>query len=172
MPLNRIAILRTSAGAAVCAAVIVVGASPSAAAPASDSQGYLDSTARCAAPDTTMAFGRTASSRIAICASPDGEFTYRGVRVRDGAKLILAASQTRSGVYTAVNDGVTYTVTAEDLTVTAGNTVLREEPMLEYEVPGATGSSDTPASSAPATPTTTTPLGPPLPAEVGGSSES
>lgn len=169
---SRIALLSLSAGATACAALIVAGATPSAAAPASDSQGYVDSTARCASPDTAMAFGRTASSRIAICAAPDGDLTYRGVRVRDGAKLILPASATGSGVYTAVNDGITYTVTADDLTVKSGSTVIREEAMLEYEVPGATGSSDTPASSAPSTPTSTTPLGPPLPAEVGGSSES
>ncbi|MBO0678657.1 hypothetical protein JRC04_14400 [Mycolicibacterium sp. S2-37] len=171
MPSSRIALLRLSAGAAACTALIAVGAAPSAAAPASDSQGFVDSTARCAAPATAVAFGRTATSRIAICESADGDYTYRGVRVRDGAKLILAAESAGGGVYTAVNDGVTYTVSADDLTVSAGDTVIREEPMLEFHGPAATGSADAPASSAPtpADPTPTTPLGPPLPAEVGGS---
>ncbi|MCK0177007.1 hypothetical protein [Mycolicibacterium sp. F2034L] len=165
MPSSRIALLSLSAGAVACAALIATGIAPSAAAPASDAQGYVDSTARCAAPATAVAFGYTASSRIAICKSADGDYTYRGVRVRDGAKLILPAESAGEGVYTAENDGVTYTVSADDLTVSAGDTVLREEAMLEFQGPAAAGTAKNPST----TPTSTVPLGPPLPAEVGGS---
>lgn len=166
MPAFRITLLRLSLGATACAALLAGVVTPSGAAPASDTQGFIDSTARCAAPATAMAFGRTASSRVAICKSSGGALEYRGVRVRDGAKLILAASSSGGGVYTAENDGITYTVSSVDLTVSAGDTVIREEQMLEFHGPG---SSDAPASSAPASPTPTTPLPPPLPAEVGGS---
>ena len=57
------------------------------AAPATDDQGYVDSTARCTPPDVEVAFGNTTTSRVAICKTPGGQYEYRGVRVRDGAKL-------------------------------------------------------------------------------------
>ena len=58
--------LRLSAATGALALLAV--AVPSAlAAPASDGQGYLDSTARCASPSTAVAFGSTESSRVAIC---------------------------------------------------------------------------------------------------------
>ncbi|CAN5660471.1 hypothetical protein BH09ACT7_BH09ACT7_36360 [soil metagenome] len=160
--------------AAVAASALVVIAVPSAtAAPTSDDQGYLDSTARCSAPSTAVAFGSTASSRVAICETSGGEYQYRGVRVRDGAKLILPA--TSSGdAYVAENNGITYTVTASSLTVSNGTKVIREEAMVEYKSLGtSTTSPTTPSTSAtpaaPATTATPTPSGPPLPAEVGGS---
>lgn len=172
MPMKAPALSHLSAAVAVCAALFALGANPAGAAPTSDTQGFIDSTARCAAPSTAVAFGATASSRIAICKSAGGAYEYRGVRVRDGAKLILAASSSGGGVYTAENDGITYTVSSQNLTVSSGDTVIRKEPMVEFH--GAT----TPASTTPAspgyippdTPTPTTPLPPPLPAEVGGDS--
>jgi hypothetical protein len=100
---------------------------------------------------------------VAICKTSGGQYEYRGVRVRDGAKLIVPASQSGSDGFVAENDGVTYTVTAKSLAVTMGNKVIRDEPMVDVHQP------DAPA--APAAPTTTTPatpLPPPLPAEVGG----
>lgn len=175
MPMST-AFLRFSLAAAAGSALLAFGTLPAAAAPApaSDAQGYIDSTARCATPNTAVAYGRTDSSRIAVCKSPEGKYQYRGVRVRDGAKLITAATATGDGEYTAANNVATYTVTAETLTVTIGDDVVREETMLEFHGP-AGASSDAPASPgpgpAPATPTSTTPLGPPLPAEVGGSTD-
>ena len=130
--------------------------------PRADGQGYVDSTARCASPSETVVFGSTETSRVAICES-DGEYEYRGVRLRDGAKLIVPASQSGDG-YTADNDGITYTVTEDSLVVSAGTRVIREESMIDFhgsqqaDVPAATGETSTP----------TTPLPPPLPAEVGG----
>ena len=56
---------------------------------------------------------------------------YRGVRLRDGAKLIVPASQSGDG-YTADNDGITYIVTEDSLVVSAGTRVIREESMIDF----------------------------------------
>jgi hypothetical protein len=108
-------------------------------------------------------FGSTDTSRVAICKTPSGQYEYRGVRVRDSAKLIVSASQSGEA-FVAENDGVTYTVTAKSLVISMGDKVIREESMVDFHRP------DTPAPPAapPSTTTPTTPLPPPLPAEVGG----
>lgn len=161
----------TAAGVACAAALFAM---PSAgAAPPSDGKGYLDSTARCTSPDVAVAFGSTASSRVAICRDTSGQYEYRGVRVSDGARLILPASPTGAGGFVAKKDGVSYTVTSAALEVTAGDQVLRDEKMLDFH--GDTGSAAAAAPAAPpasAAPTTTATVAPPidpLPAEVGGS---
>ncbi|MGC2655890.1 MAG: hypothetical protein WA317_20360, partial [Mycobacterium sp.] len=105
----KLAISRSSAAAAACWVLLAVCAPLAAAGPNADSQGYVDSTARCATPDTAVAFGSTESSRVAICKTPAGQYQYRGVRVRDGAKLILPASKANDGGYVATDDGITYT---------------------------------------------------------------
>lgn len=183
------------AAAAAISALIAVSlplalATPTAVPPA-DSQGYLDSTARCIKPDTAVVFGTTETSRVAICKTPGGEFEYRGVRVRDGARLIVTASRTSAGAYVASNDGVTYTVTAKALSVSADGDTVRTESWTDFN------NSQSPANSTPSTATTkpstsgsatasspatasaskttaapstsNVPLPPPMPAEVGGS---
>jgi hypothetical protein len=144
------------------------------AAPAFDSQGYVDSTARCA--DAAVLFGSTDGSRVAICKTSGG-YQYRGVRVRDGAKLVLSASSAGGGAYTAVNDGITYTVSSSSLAISSGGSVVRTESWVDFHGPqSSTSTSSTSSTSAPTTsatptsttPTSTTPLPPPLPAEVGG----
>lgn len=151
---------------AAAAGAILLALSPSArAAPESDSRGYLDSTARCASPATAVIFGSTESSRVAICQESDGSYEYRGVRVRDGARLVLPATTSGSG-YVAENDGLSYTVTSDSLVVSTGDKVIRDEPLLDVHEPGASSSS-TATSSAPVPTTPTTPLPPPLPAEAG-----
>jgi len=150
--------------AAVCAVLVVFGMPSAVAAPAADGQGYVDSTARCASPNTAVLFGSTETSRVAICKTPDGQYEYRGVRVRDSAKLIADASQSGDG-FVAENDGVTYTVSAKSLVVSMGNKVIRDEPMVDFHRPDGPAA---PAAPAPTTTTPTTPLPPPLPAEVGG----
>lgn len=140
-------------------------AAPSASpAPPYDGQGYLDSTARCSAPATMVVFGSTASSRVAICQDTDGEYEYRGVRVRDGARLVTSATRSSDGAFTATNDGVDYMVTASALVVSVGEKVVRDEPMVDFHrADGASASTSTPSSTS-----KPTPLPPPLPAEVGG----
>ena len=180
------------AAALAISAMIAIGvplalAAPTAVPPA-DSQGYLDSTARCAKPDTAVVFGTTETSRVAICKTAGGEFEYRGVRVRDGARLIVPASRISDGVYVAKNDGVTYTVTAEALSVSANGDTFRTQSWTDFnspQAPASTTSGSTSAKPSTAGPATTSgptaakttaapstsnvPLPPPLPAEAGGS---
>ena len=148
-----------------CTALLAIAAPSASAAPPFDSQGYVNSTARCSAPDTVVVFGSTSSSRVAICESEDGEYEYRGVRVRDGARLIAPATRSSDGTFTATNDGIEYMVTSSALVISAGTRVIRDEPMLDFHRPGVT----TAPSEATAPTTPTTPLPPPLPAEEGGS---
>lgn len=155
------AVSRVVLVAASAAGALLVAALPSAvAAPAYDGQGYLDSTARCAAPDVVVVFGSTDNSRIAICKTPAGDFEYRGVRVSDGAKLIVPAEASADGTYVAENGGINYLVTAKSLVVSEGNKVIREDPMVDFH--GAQAAAPQPETSTP-----TTPLPPPLPAERG-----
>jgi hypothetical protein len=173
------------AAAAACSALLLTVLPQAGAAPAFDSQGYLDSTARCS--DTAVLFGSTDSSRVAICKTSGGQYEYRGVRVRDGAKLILSASSSGDGSYAAVNDGITYTVSSSSLVVSSGGSAVRKESWVDFHGPqtakSPTGTAPTSSSAAPSssssapttpsaptstTPTSTTPLPPPLPAEVGG----
>ncbi len=158
---------------AVCSVLFGVGLPTAKAAPNADTQGYVDSTARCATPDTAVAFGSTDTSRVAICKTPTGQYQYRGVRLRDGAKLVLSASRSSESGYLANDDGITYTVTARSLTVNQGTQVVREEPMVDFHEAGAPAAPATtpPPAATPApaaTPTPPKPLPPPLPAEVGG----
>jgi hypothetical protein len=160
------------AAAAACSLLLLTALPQAGATPSFDSQGYLDSTARCG--DTAVLFGSTDSSRVAICKTSGG-YEYRGVRVRDGAKLVLSASSAGGGSYTAVNDGITYTVSSSSLAVSSGGSVIRTESWADFHGPQSQSStsststtsttSTTPTST---TPTSTTPLPPPLPAEVGG----
>lgn len=164
---NRgLAALRLTAAAAAFIVLASIGLGPATAAPATDARGYVDSTARCASPSEAVVFGSTETSRVAICES-DGEYEYRGVRLRDGAKLIVPASKSTDG-YTAENDGITYWVTEDSLVVSAGTRVIRDEKMVDFHTAQMTevGASPPPVKTS----TPTTPLPPPLPAEVGGDS--
>jgi hypothetical protein len=154
---------RLTVAAAACSALLAIGASSASAAPGTDGKGYVDSTARCNPPTTVVLFGSTETSRVAICKTAGGQYEYRGVRVRDGAKLIVSASQSGEG-FLADNDGITYTVTAKSLVISMGNKVIREEPLVDVHELGVPAA---PAAPPPTT-TPTTPLPPPLPAEVGG----
>lgn len=169
--------------ATLAGAALVLAGSPAASAdPATDAQGFVDSTARCPTGDTAVAFGSTASSRVAICKSAGGQYQYRGVRISDGAKLIISATADGSGRYTATSDGITYVVSAKSLDISAGSQSIRSEPMTFYRsggpltgtaaaAPAPAGTPPAPVTGAPA-PVPTTPLPPPLPAEVGGARSS
>lgn len=168
---------RLFVGTAACSALLVVGVAPANAAPASDSRGFVDSTARCADPNVAVAFGNTETSRVAICETPSGAYEYRGVRVRDGARLILSASESSEGEFVADNQGIDYTVTSNSLTVSEGGDVIRRESWVSFQGPdtpavqeGTSTPSAPPTATPTPSPTSTTPLPPPLPAEVGGSS--
>jgi len=164
MSTTRYPPFRLAAAAATCAASLAIGVPSAIAAPTNDGQGYVDSTARCTSPATVVVFGSTSSSRVAICKTSGGKYEYRGVRLRDGAKLIVPASRSGDGSFVAENDGITYFVTSSSLSVSAGSKVIREEAMVDFH---GTETPNAPASP-PTTATPTTPLPPPLPAEVGG----
>jgi hypothetical protein len=155
--------LRLTVAAVSCSAALAIGVPSAIAAPSSDSQGYVDSTARCTPPDTVVAFGSTSSSRVAICKTSGGKYEYRGVRLRDGAKLVVPASQSGDGTFVAENDGISYFVSSSSLSVSVGSKVIRDEAMVDFH----RAEASTPAA-APSSTTPTTPLPPPLPAEVGG----
>jgi hypothetical protein len=157
MSIRKPAVLAVASLFAGAAAVAVP---PALAAPATDGAGYVSSTARCEAPATVVVFGSTDTSRVAICRTSGGTYEYRGVRIRDGAKLVVPAEASTDGAFVADSGGIGYMVTAKSLVVSEGNKVIREEPMVEFHGPAA------PAPQA-ATPTSTTPLPPPLPAERG-----
>ncbi len=187
--------LAASAAAAALAIGVPLAMAAPTAVPPSDTGGYVDSTARCAAPDTAVLFGSTKTSRIAICKTASG-YEYRGVRVGDGAKLIAAAKQTSSDSYAVENDGVKYTITPTALSVTANGNTYRTETWTDYHGPKAAPSKPataatpglktaapsapaaapaqaaSPAPAAPATPSSVAPLPPPLAAEVGGGTSS
>jgi hypothetical protein len=166
--------------AAACWSLFAIGTPLAAAEPATDALGFVDSTARCAAPNTAAAFGSTAESRVAICKSPAGQYGYHGVRISDGATLIASASASADGSYVAKKDGVTYAVTSSALVVSDGSGVIRREPMVSFHGPKnaqtPAGAAQTPAAKplapaaapAPTTAASTAPLPPPLPAEIGG----
>ncbi|WP_166907258.1 hypothetical protein [Mycobacterium sp. DL440] len=164
--------------AAVTAGVtlLAVGIPSASAAPANDARGYVDSTARCASAEATVLFGSTDASRVAICSGSGGKYEYRGVRLRDGAKLIVPATRNDDGAFRVENAGIEYLVTAKSLVLSVGEKVIREEAMVDFHRPGAPAAQDSvkspgaaPAPAA-ASPTPTTPLPPPLAAEVGGGS--
>ena len=141
-------------GAAATSAIVAIGvplaiAAPT-AAPPSDGQGYINSTARCTAPDSAVLFGTTGTSRVAICKTPAGAFEYRGVRVSDGAKLIVTATQSTTDTFVAKNDGVTYMVTPTALSVTIGGNTLRTESWVDFHGAPAPAASGT-TSSKPST---------------------
>ena len=178
MPTSKLSVARLTASAAAGLTLLATAAGLAGAAPDSDGQGYVDSTARCSSPAVAVLFGSTSSARIAICKTSSGGYEYRGVRVRDGAKLVLKATASNGG-FVAESDGVTYTVTSNGLKVSTGGTVLRNEPMTDVHEPqGALATSPSTTTSGTATtvtttvtsttPTSTTPLPPPLPAEAGG----
>jgi hypothetical protein len=169
---------RIAVAAAACWTLLAIGAPTASAEPSTDALGFVNSTARCAAPNTAAAFGSTANSRVAICKSPAGAYGYHGVRISDGATLTAAVTASSDGSFVAQKDGVTYTVTSNALTVSDASGTIRSEPMVSYHGPKTTkapaSTAQTPAAkpsapaAAPAAPTSTAPLPPPLSAEVGG----
>lgn len=142
------------AGCALVAIAVPLAIAAPTAAPPSDSQGYVDSTARCTAPDVAVIFGSTDTSRVAICKTTVGDYQYRGVRVRDGAKLITAATATSDGTFVVRNDGATYTLTPQALSVTVNGNTYRAETWTDYhgpQAPASTSGTTKPSATASAT---------------------
>ncbi|WP_123027279.1 hypothetical protein [Mycolicibacterium stellerae] len=110
-------------------------ASPPIATPVafpSDDSGFIDSSARCRESQQAFAIGRTTGSLVVICGERTGPYTYLGVRLSDAAVLRTPASTDSTRGFLARKAGVLYAVTPTELKVTAGSTVIKQEPMIEY----------------------------------------
>jgi hypothetical protein len=101
----------------------------------SDDRGFLNSSARCEGSLTAVAIARTQASLVTICTDQKGNYTYRGVRLSDGAALNVSAESTGGREFIARGDGVTYSLSTQQLVITAGDTVIRREPVIEYREP-------------------------------------
>ena len=158
---------------ALVGAAVVPQAHSAPAAPSTDEHGFVDSSARCSASQTLMAYGRTARALVVICVDPDGGLQYRGVRLSDGAALQMAAGRGSDGSIVATNESVTYSVSAAAFLVSEGDTVLYRDSWTDFHTPRFSGGSATattsaspttsaiPTTSAPATaPTTGSTTGP------------
>jgi len=102
---------------------------------AADDRGFINSSARCDGPQTAVAIGRTQGSLVVICADQNGQYGYLGVRLSDDAVLKTAARTTPTHEFVAQNANVTYAISPAELRVTAGQTVIKQEPMIEYRAP-------------------------------------
>ncbi len=67
-----------------------------------------------------------------ICGEQTGQYEYLGVRLRDAAILRTTASTDSPRGFLAQKAGVRYAVSPSELKVTAGSTVIKQEPMIEY----------------------------------------
>jgi hypothetical protein len=109
------------------------------ALPDTDDKGFVHSTARCQGTQTAVALGRTARSHVVICGDTAGRYEYLGVRLSDDAVLKTAAETAPTRGFIARHAGVVYAVTATELLVTTGDTVIKREPMLEFRDINAAG---------------------------------
>ncbi len=102
----------------------------------SDDRGFIDSSARCHGSQPAYAIGRTPGSLVVICGEQAGQYEYLGVRLSDAAVLRTKAQTDSTRSFLAQRAGVLYAVSPTELKVTAGTTVIKQEPMIEYrEVP-------------------------------------
>jgi hypothetical protein len=99
-----------------------------------DSKGFLDSGGpQCVGTDSAALLLRTSQSRVVVCRSTVGALSYHGVRLSDGAGLVLSNVQGKEDGYTAVNpaDGTEYRASLKGLVITQGGQVLGSEDALE-----------------------------------------
>ena len=100
-----------------------------------DDRGFINSQIRCDAPQSAVAFSRTDQSLVAICVDQAGRYQYRGARLADAdAVLTVVAEPTVPGEFFAQKDGVTYTVTAQNLVIKTDEWT-RTEPVLQFWAP-------------------------------------
>jgi hypothetical protein len=118
---------------AIATAVILPVAAAKPPSLPTDSQGYLNSPARCGGNQTAVVVGRTALSLVAICTDGSGHYEYRGIRLSDRAVLTLPAKSLANSCFGARTDAVDYTVSERKLLLTAGLRVLRDETMVEFK---------------------------------------
>ncbi|AQA05393.1 hypothetical protein BVC93_26780 [Mycobacterium sp. MS1601] len=155
MPTGRQLLAMTGAAAALTAGVLLPGIATAEPTITSDEQGYVGTNAHCDSTQLAVAYGRTTRSLVAICTTPAGGYEYRGVRLSDEAGLKAAATAADGG-FVVENEGATYSVTPQQLLVTAedGKVVYRDT-WVEYEQPRFTAEG-TSTSTAPTTSSSST----------------
>jgi hypothetical protein len=123
----------------VCAALIVLPATASAepgGAIGTDDRGFIDKAARCDAPKSALALGRTEQSLVAICVDDSGHYEYRGMRVKDDYALKVPGAVMLAGKYVARNANFTYIFSPKELMILQGwGWVIRKEPMVAFIEP-------------------------------------
>jgi hypothetical protein len=97
-----------------------------------DDKGFVDTNARCDGTQTAVALGRTERSYVVICGDKHGRYEYLGLRLSDDAVLKTAAETTPKQGFLARNAGVLYAVSPTELLVTVGDSVIKQELMLEF----------------------------------------
>ncbi|MHA0288629.1 hypothetical protein ACXYX3_19545 [Mycobacterium sp. C3-094] len=104
------------------------------AAPATmpmDSQGFVDSAARCDSDQRAVAVARTERAAVAVCREGN-RYLYRGVRLRDGASLRLDDVRLIPAGFEARNDTTTYRLTDTELVVIEGEALQSRDRVVEY----------------------------------------
>ncbi|TRW78754.1 hypothetical protein FK535_24415 [Mycolicibacterium sp. 018/SC-01/001] len=107
---------------------------PAAPAPAGlpmDSNGYIDSAARCDSGQQAVAVARTERAAVAVCRGDDG-YSYHGVRLRDGAALRSDDVRLIPAGFEARNGTTTYRLTDTELVVIDGEALQSRDPVIEY----------------------------------------
>jgi hypothetical protein len=128
----------------VCAGLIVTlllanlvskaGAEPGALA--TDDRGFIDTAARCDAPRSAVALGRTQQSLVVICLVGGGHYQYRGMRVKDSYALIVPDAKKLDDKFVARNTNFTYVFSAKELMILRGwGWVIHKEPMVAFVEP-------------------------------------
>ena len=128
----------------VCAGLIVAlllanllskaGAEPGAVQ--TDDRGFIDKAARCDAPRSAVALGRTEQSLVVICVDGSGHYEYRGMRVKDSYALKVPGAGILGGKYVARNTNFSYIFSAKELVILQGwGWVIRKEPMVAFVEP-------------------------------------
>jgi hypothetical protein len=113
--------------------------SPPVAAPdpfAVDDMGFVNAGARCDGTQTAVVIGRTPGSLVVICGDRNGRYGYLGLRLSDDAVLKASARTTPTHEFIVQNASVTYSISPDELRVTAGGAVIKQEPMIDYRGPG------------------------------------
>jgi len=101
-----------------------------------DDRGFIDKAARCDAPRSAVALGRTEQSLVTICVDGSGHYEYRGMRVKDDYALKVPRAVMLGGKYVARNSDFTYIFSAKELVILQGwGWVIRKEPMVAFIEP-------------------------------------
>ncbi|MEW5808329.1 MAG: hypothetical protein AB1925_02660 [Actinomycetota bacterium] len=96
-----------------------------------DAEGFVGSAARCDTGQRAIATARTERSAIVVCHGEDG-YSYRGLRLRDGAALHLDDVRLIPAGFEARNGTTTYRLTPTELVVIAGEQLQSRDRVVEY----------------------------------------